>query len=886
MKILPIIPSNVSKHLYQGWALRSSRLNPHHDPIIGNIDKTWMYCFRDRYQQTRFKKILRENFDPLLLKSLLAVYMIVYIPSAVMSFRARRIADEGSLALASLAVLSIIFLLLIPGCSVIYIRWKRLHMKRAAQTPAATIDRLLTRWEPLIEKAFMIGAAVSHGLSLFARIYDGGQCNQYEIDGVLSSLFCNPEALIGALPQDSAFALVLVPCFLSQAVKGISWRASILAWLVGFISLIICVAYAHAWQRSGFLLVFSIFEAVRMLILHKQDMRMYISGLEKQKAVLEKLEAENKIVQAMELRNLIANMAHDLKSPLQAFSNSMTTMESIVSEVAQWSETSDNAFDRLIGCLRVLEDMTATNQFMAMTINRAIDYSKASHGITLMPTYRSLDIVDIINWPIRCMKSLQSSQVINIYCHPLPDDVFPYCITDGQWLQENMLCLLSNAVKFSFVGVVEIRISLVYEEKKIKSRGGAGSTRGGALAGDRDREGVVGSASPLLQLRTKSPMDAPSPSTSSAPACAERNQASPCPGAGNDHHRGGSGESSGSNAGAGSSGGGTGASAGSVSHPMIRYEVLDSGIGISPEAQATAFQPLNRSRTDRQSGGAGLGLYSLSKRVEALGGSCGIGPRPDGREGTLCWFTEPYRPDFSPTTAEGNLIDVSEATLRKLRSRKFSEDLSSSYTSMRFRGAGGEGSSPREPGSAVDQHHNISSLYVPQTQSSTHAAGNHHNHHQHHQHPHQTHLTHRETSLLLANPTVFPLQPSLSAGDFPPSPTSVTFDLMPTATAAHEEGQREGQGQIQRHHRLLSSSTSTSTEFNAVPSLQLLPSLPLKVLVVDDSPTILKTMARTLERSKHEVETAQNGAVALDLMKQKTYDAVLMDIQMYVQFTA
>ena len=44
-------------------------------------------------------------------------------------------------------------------------------------------------------------------------------------------------------------------------------------------------------------------------------------------------------------------------------------------------------------------------------------------------------------------------------------------------------------------------------------------------------------------------------------------------------------------------------------------------------------------------GGTGLGLYSLLKRMEALGGSCGIEARQDGEKGSVFWFTFPYRPD-------------------------------------------------------------------------------------------------------------------------------------------------------------------------------------------------------------------------------------------------
>ena len=57
----------------------------------------------------------------------------------------------------------------------------------------------------------------------------------------------------------------------------------------------------------------------------------------------------------------------------------------------------------------------------------------------------------------------------------------------------------------------------------------------------------------------------------------------------------------------------------------------------------TLFQPFKQ--TQRLTGGTGLGLYSLAKRVEALHGRYGVDRRRDGQQGSLFWFTIPYRPD-------------------------------------------------------------------------------------------------------------------------------------------------------------------------------------------------------------------------------------------------
>ena len=47
--------------------------------------------------------------------------------------------------------------------------------------------------------------------------------------------------------------------------------------------------------------------------------------------------------------------------------------------------------------------------------------------------------------------------------------------------------------------------------------------------------------------------------------------------------------------------------------------------------------------------GTGLGLFSLAKRVEALGGHYGVRNRPDGVQGSIFWFAIPYKPDHLAT---------------------------------------------------------------------------------------------------------------------------------------------------------------------------------------------------------------------------------------------
>ena len=65
-----------------------------------------------------------------------------------------------------------------------------------------------------------------------------------------------------------------------------------------------------------------------------------------------------------------------------------------------------------------------------------------------------------------------------------------------------------------------------------------------------------------------------------------------------------------------------------LSHKILRVTVEDSGIGIPDDVRKMLFQPFTQAQ--KMTGGTGLGLYSLSKRQQALGGAYGVHDRRDG----------------------------------------------------------------------------------------------------------------------------------------------------------------------------------------------------------------------------------------------------------------
>ena len=87
----------------------------------------------------------------------------------------------------------------------------------------------------------------------------------------------------------------------------------------------------------------------------------------------------------------------------------------------------------------------------------------------------------------------------------------------------------------------------------------------------------------------------------------------------------------------------------------VRVEVIDTGVGIAPEAVGMIWDEFRQGQTAASHSGTGLGLAISRRLVNMQGGSIGVESKPDG--GSIFWFTLPRPAGAPPVERRHRAID-------------------------------------------------------------------------------------------------------------------------------------------------------------------------------------------------------------------------------------
>jgi len=301
---------------------------------------------------------------------------------------------------------------------------------------------------------------------------------------------------------------------------------------------------------------------------------------------------------------------------------------------------------------------------------------------------------------------------------------------------------------------------------------------------------------------------------------------------------------------------------------VVRFDVADTGIGLSDEQQARLFQAFSQAdgSTTRKYGGTGLGLAICKRLVELMDGEIGVASQPGS--GSTFWFTARFELQRTPADAVAPgmfpvrgkrvlIVDDKPINCRILELLMKKWELVSTVMS---------------------DHASV----VPHLQEQARRG------------------TEYDLAIIDADLTTFDglqLARAVIATEAPPRVILLTsVGRRGDAKAAKELGASAYLTKPIRESQLLrclamvlEQSEKPNSERKAQPETELVtrhtlaetaPSTGMKILVAEDNIINQKVAVRMFERLGHRVDVAANGLEAVEALSRIAYDLVFMDCQM------
>jgi len=303
---------------------------------------------------------------------------------------------------------------------------------------------------------------------------------------------------------------------------------------------------------------------------------------------------------------------------------------------------------------------------------------------------------------------------------------------------------------------------------------------------------------------------------------------------------------------------------------MLRFEVHDTGIGISREARSRIFEAFSQAddSTTRKYGGTGLGLAISKQLVELMGGSIGVENaliKGAVTQGSVFWFTvafdkrrvDPDAPGDHQHTIDGLrvlLVDEAETSRigleRHLATWRIECDAAESADEALERLDEAARAGRPYDAAILDMELSATSGLLLAAQIKSDPAT-------------------RATRLVLLSPE------RLAADPVQRREAGVAYQLIKPARAAD-----------------LFACLATPPRGKVAPAPRFIPPRPLqldanrprtrRVLLAEDNPVNVEVARAMLESLDLQVDCARNGEDALQAVRTNSYDAVLMDCQMPV----
>eukprot|EP01040_Poterioochromonas_malhamensis_P012226 gene12226-13369_t len=176
--------------------------------------------------------------------------------------------------------------------------------------------------------------------------------------------------------------------------------------------------YFASYVAADWVTLNVLFSIFIMILYRVQSMELFFFTTRYYETIKRQSSEEREFAEKLshEMRQLIASVAHDVKSPLSAFIQGFESLRDSMNEFGKLvmslspdvcGEYRQPFLEGISFMKRTIDSLVGTYHSFLMTINRCTDYTKISHGIPLTPVLEKVNVREAILTPIGVVKDLQ-----------------------------------------------------------------------------------------------------------------------------------------------------------------------------------------------------------------------------------------------------------------------------------------------------------------------------------------------------------------------------------------------------------------------------------------------------------------------------------------------
>jgi hypothetical protein len=196
------------------------------------------------------------------------------------------------------------------GIPTVLIGWTAIYLKYGSKYKTAHYSKYWSAYGRLAQNLFCLALVTFAGLRLSAKMSYGICSNITDAE----SLYCNSNQPSRGLPDENFLALCLLPIIYPIVLRDTDWSIVSISWLISVIFMAISVT--QGGSSRGKVISLIIYASFSLLALYSNQMQNVRSFVVQQKlaAVIKQNEEMAEELRANELRHMIGNVAHDLKT--------------------------------------------------------------------------------------------------------------------------------------------------------------------------------------------------------------------------------------------------------------------------------------------------------------------------------------------------------------------------------------------------------------------------------------------------------------------------------------------------------------------------------------------------------------------------------------------